>query len=56
MSVAEWDNGLKLAKVTQVAKNLTQVFCHVRDKSMYLYPEECLYLLEMVIILFKNIG
>lgn len=50
LSEAEWDEDLKLAKVTKIAKNLTKNFSHSRDKSMYLYPEECLCLLEMVII------
>lgn len=50
LSEAEWDTDLKLAKVTKVAKNLTKNFSHSRNKSLYLYPEECLCLMEMVII------
>lgn len=50
LSECEWDNNLKLAKVTKVGKNLTKNFSHSWNKSMYLYPEECLCLLEMVII------
>lgn len=50
LSEAEWDSDLKLAKVTKVAKNLTKNFSHSRNKSIYLYPEECLCLMEMVII------
>lgn len=50
LSEAEWDEDLKLAKVTKVTKNLTKNFSHSQNKSIYLYPEECLCLLEMVII------
>lgn len=52
LSEAEWDENLKLAKVTKIAKNLTKNFTHSLNKSIYLYPEECLYLLEMVNIFF----
>jgi len=52
LSEGEWNEQLKLARVTKVGKNLTKNFSHSRDKSIYLYPEECLCLLEMVNILF----
>jgi len=48
LSEGEWNEQLKLARVTKVGKNLTKNFSHSRDKSIYLYPEECLCLLEMV--------
>uniref|UniRef100_A0A2S2PXL3 tRNA-splicing endonuclease subunit Sen54 N-terminal domain-containing protein n=1 Tax=Sipha flava TaxID=143950 RepID=A0A2S2PXL3_9HEMI len=50
LSEAEWDEDLKLAKVTKIAKNLTKNYSHSYKGSIYLYPEECLCLLEMVII------
>lgn len=55
LSEAEWDEQLKLARVTKVAKNLTKNFAHSRNKSIYLYPEECLCLIDMVIILFYSL-
>lgn len=50
LSEAEWDDDLKLAKVTKIVKNLTKNFSHSRNKLIYLYPEECLCLMEMVTI------
>lgn len=52
LSVAQWDEELKLAKVTKIAKNLTKNFAHAHNKAVYLYPEECLCLMEMVICLY----
>jgi len=52
LSEGEWNENLKLAKVTKIGRNLTKNFSHSRDKSIYLYPEECLCLLEMVNISF----
>lgn len=47
---AIWDPELKLARVERVSKNLTKNFSHSRNGALYLYPEECLCLLEMVIV------
>lgn len=55
LAEAEWDDDLKLAKLTKVTKNLTKNFSHSLNKSLYLYPEECLCLLEMVIVYFMFI-
>lgn len=55
LAEAEWNDDLKLAKLTKVTKNLTKNFSHSFNKSLYLYPEECLCLLEMVIVYFNYI-
>lgn len=53
LAEAEWDDDLKLAKLTKVTKNLTKNFSHSFNKSLYLYPEECLCLLEMKCLILK---
>ncbi|XP_008183477.1 uncharacterized protein LOC100160892 [Acyrthosiphon pisum] len=53
LAEAEWNDDLKLAKLTKVTKNLTKNFSHSLNKSLYLYPEECLCLLEMKCLLLK---
>ncbi|XP_022173827.1 uncharacterized protein LOC111036200 [Myzus persicae] len=53
LAEAEWNDNLKLAKLTKVTKNLTKNFSHSLNKSLYLYPEECLCLLEMKCLLLK---
>ncbi|XP_025203271.1 uncharacterized protein LOC112600288 isoform X2 [Melanaphis sacchari] len=53
LAEAEWDEDLKLAKLTKVTKNLTKNFSHSLNKSLYLYPEECLCLLEMKCLVLK---
>ncbi|XP_050433036.1 metacaspase-2 isoform X2 [Adelges cooleyi] len=53
LSEANWDDNLKQAEVTKVAKNLTKNFSHSLNKKLYLYPEECLFLLEMKYLLLK---
>ncbi|CAH1708012.1 unnamed protein product, partial [Aphis gossypii] len=53
LAEAEWDEDLKLAKLTKVTKNLTKNFSHSFNKSLYLYPEECLCLLEMKCLVLK---
>ncbi|XP_025415626.1 uncharacterized protein LOC112687240 isoform X2 [Sipha flava] len=53
LSEAEWDEDLKLAKVTKIAKNLTKNYSHSYKGSIYLYPEECLCLLEMKCLILR---
>ncbi|XP_060842072.1 uncharacterized protein LOC132922522 [Rhopalosiphum padi] len=53
LAEAEWNDDLKLAKLTKVTKNLTKNFSHSLNKSLYLYPEECLCLLEMKCLVLK---
>ncbi|VVC42170.1 tRNA-splicing endonuclease, subunit Sen54, N-terminal [Cinara cedri] len=45
-SEAEWDENFQLAKITKFANNITKNFAHSWNKAIYLYPEECLFLLE----------
>ncbi|VVC35729.1 tRNA-splicing endonuclease, subunit Sen54, N-terminal [Cinara cedri] len=45
-SEAEWDENLIMAKITKFANNITKNFGHSWNKAIYLYPEECLFLLE----------
>ncbi|XP_050540115.1 uncharacterized protein LOC126904851 isoform X2 [Daktulosphaira vitifoliae] len=56
LSVAEWKDNLKLAEVTKVARKLTKNFSHSFNKKLYLYPEECLFLLEMKCLLLEENG
>nr|XP_018895652.1 PREDICTED: homeobox protein 2 [Bemisia tabaci] len=46
LSNAEWDNDLKLAKVTKKVGKFFETFGHSINGCDYLYPEECLFLLE----------
>ena len=54
---AEWDSEVSEAKVVKNAGSSLNVFGHSRNRCVYLYPEETLYLVEMVyrsfIVLFQ---
>ena len=52
LSQAVWHPDLQLAEVTVQTGSHWLTMGHVVDKKLYLYPEEALYLLEIVSMIY----
>ena len=46
---AEWNSEINEAKVVKNSGSSLSIFGHKRNRCVYLYPEETLFLIEMVI-------